>query len=183
MTAGPGEQTAAAAESRLGARRFWTWTALGSVAAAGVALTGSAVGSVPDPGHASWWFTIARGGSTGTGWLFYLSVALLLAAWLGIGSRARSGLLTTSRAWTVLALWALPLALGPPLFSRDLYSYISQGVIAHRGLNPYTVGPSVLGPGPVLGSVAAACSATPRRPTALSSSRHVDGWPPSSERP
>jgi hypothetical protein len=80
---------------------------------------------------------------------------------LGIGRRARSGFLTAGRARTVLALWAFPLALGPPLFSRDLYSYVSQGLIAHAGLNPYAVGPSVLGPGPLLGSVAAAWRHTP----------------------
>jgi hypothetical protein len=44
--------------------------------------------------------------------------------------------------------------LGPPLFSRDLYSYMAQGLIAHSGLNPYAVGPSILGPGPILDSVA-----------------------------
>ena len=93
--------------------------------------------------------------------LFYLSVALLLAAWLGVGCQARAGLLTTGRARTVLGLWALPLALGPPLFSRDLYSYVSQGVIAHAGLNPYAVGPSVLGPGSLLASVAPAWRHTP----------------------
>ena len=126
-----------------------------------MAVTGSAEGAVPDPGRASWWFAIARRSSLGAGVLFYLSLALLLTAWLGIGRHARSGLLTTGRAWTVLTLWALPLALGPPLFSRDLYSYVSQGVIAHAGLNPYAVGPSVLGPGPLLGSVAAAWRHTP----------------------
>ncbi|MGH9078905.1 MAG: polyprenol phosphomannose-dependent alpha 1,6 mannosyltransferase MptB, partial [Acidimicrobiales bacterium] len=39
-------------------------------------------------------------------------------------------------------------------FSRDLYSYVGQGLVAHRGLDPYSVAPSILGPGPVLASIA-----------------------------
>jgi hypothetical protein len=160
VTTGP-RGPVVAADTQLQARDFWAWAALGLTASAGVALTGSAEGAVPDPGHASWWFAIAPRSSLGAGMLFYLSLVLLLTAWLGIGRQARSGLLTTGRARTVLILWAFPLALGPPLFSRDLYSYVSQGVIAHAGLNPYAVGPSVLGPGPLLGSVAAAWRHTP----------------------
>jgi alpha-1,6-mannosyltransferase len=150
-----------AAKGQVRGRNFWAWAALGFLASVGLALTGSVEGSIPAPGHASWWFAIARRGSTGAGLLFYLSVALLLVAWLGLGHRARSGFLTPGRARAVLAMWALPLVLGPPLFSRDLYSYVSQGLIAHAGLNPYAVGPSVLGPGPLLGSVAAAWRHTP----------------------
>jgi len=44
--------------------------------------------------------------------------------------------------------------LGPPLFSKDVYSYVGQGLIAHRGLNPYSVAPAVLGNGPLLRSIA-----------------------------
>ena len=54
----------------------------------------------------------------------------------------------------ILALWGLPLFLGPPVFSRDLYSYIAQGLLAHHGLNPYHVAPSSLGWGPLLSSIA-----------------------------
>ena len=81
---------------------------------------------------------------------FYLAAAVLVVAWLGVGREAYAGRLTTGRAWVILALWGLPLFLGPPLFSRDLYSYIGQGMIAHRGLDPYSVGPNVLGAGPLL---------------------------------
>jgi alpha-1,6-mannosyltransferase len=53
----------------------------------------------------------------------------------------------------LLALWGLPLFLGPPVFSRDIYSYIAQGLLAHHGLNPYHVAPSALGHGPLLSSI------------------------------
>ena len=49
-----------------------------------------------------------------------------------------------------------PLALGPALFSHDVYSYLAQGTILHLGLNPYHDTPAVLalhGQGHVLSAV------------------------------
>ena len=77
-----------------------------------------------------------------------------VGAWLGLGRLARAGQLTIGRAWMVLAVWGVPLLLGPPLFSRDLFSYVGQGLLAHHGLNPYTVAPSALGHGPLLSGIA-----------------------------
>jgi alpha-1,6-mannosyltransferase len=39
-------------------------------------------------------------------------------------------------------LWAVPLAIAPPMFSRDVYSYLAQSAILARGLDPYTLGPA-----------------------------------------
>ena len=83
-----------------------------------------------------------------------MSIGLLVVGWLGVGRVAFAGRLTIGRAWAVLAAWGVPFLLGPPLFSRDLYSYVGQGFVAHRGLDPYSVSPSILGPGPVLASIA-----------------------------
>jgi alpha-1,6-mannosyltransferase len=47
-------------------------------------------------------------------------------------------------AWRTLALWVAPLVLAPPLFSRDVYSYLAQGEILHLGLNPYHDAPAIL---------------------------------------
>ncbi len=47
----------------------------------------------------------------------------------------------------VMALWALPIMLGPPLLSNDVYSYAAQGEIGSRGLDPTVVGPWALGGG------------------------------------
>ncbi len=41
--------------------------------------------------------------------------------------------------------WAMPVMIMPPLFSRDIYSYASQGEMVARGFNPYAHGVSVLG--------------------------------------
>ena len=42
------------------------------------------------------------------------------------------------------ALWALPLVLGPALFSLDMYSYLAQGTLLHLGSNPYRIAPVAL---------------------------------------
>jgi hypothetical protein len=130
------------------------WAALGVVGAVGMVITGARVGSVADPAHPHWWFPAPPGGQALMAALFWVSMAVLVAAWAGVGARAVLGRLTLPWAWVLLALWGLPLFVGPPLFSRDVYSYIAQGLIAHRGLDPYAVGPSVLGTGPLLSSVA-----------------------------
>ena len=36
----------------------------------------------------------------------------------------------------------LPLAVAPPMFSRDVYSYLAQSAILARGLDPYVLGPA-----------------------------------------
>jgi alpha-1,6-mannosyltransferase len=38
----------------------------------------------------------------------------------------------------------LPLLFAPPLFSKDIYSYLAQGQLALSGYDPYVVGPAVL---------------------------------------
>ncbi|MGW0599337.1 polyprenol phosphomannose-dependent alpha 1,6 mannosyltransferase MptB [Streptomyces sp. NPDC002776] len=84
----------------------------------------------------------------------YFGVVLLIAAWallgrllLGDGPPAPRALLVT------LAVWAAPLLLAPPLFSRDVYSYLAQGAMVDAHLDVYTHGPSRLG-GPLADEVA-----------------------------
>ncbi|MCW2641422.1 MAG: hypothetical protein JWP76_3728 [Dactylosporangium sp.] len=72
-------------------------------------------------------------------WL--VGTALMVAAWL---LAARAGQLRTRWVLTTVALWALPLALAPPLGSRDLYAYACQGAVYVGGLNPYRAGPAAL---------------------------------------
>ncbi len=74
----------------------------------------------------------------GYGW-FRLSG---LIADTDIAERARIALATK-----VIALWASPIVLGPPLLSNDVYSYAAQGEIGSRGLDPTVVGPWALGGG------------------------------------
>ena len=49
------------------------------------------------------------------------------------------------RVVLVITIWAIPLLLAPPLFSRDVYTYAAQGEMMSHHINPYSYGPEVLG--------------------------------------
>ena len=67
-------------------------------------------------------------------------VILLLDTWL----RLRPIAAASTAPPVTWAIWALPLLLCPPLFSRDAYSYAAQGMIVMRGMDPYQSGPMAL---------------------------------------
>jgi hypothetical protein len=80
--------------------------------------------------------------------VFYGGIALLCIAWLAIGRRLAVGPRADSDVRALLitgALWCVPLLLAPSLFSRDLYSYLADGVLLHHGIDPYTHAPDALG--------------------------------------
>ncbi|MDV8000268.1 polyprenol phosphomannose-dependent alpha 1,6 mannosyltransferase MptB [Rhodococcus sp. IEGM 1408] len=73
---------------------------------------------------------------------------LLLAPYvLGRDLRGRlSGRIDRATLDRIIASWALPLALAPPMFSKDVYSYLAQGAIGNTLADPYALGPvSALG--------------------------------------
>jgi alpha-1,6-mannosyltransferase len=79
----------------------------------------------------------------------YGGIILLGRAWLDLlrMSRAHRGLPVRWVAG-VIGAWAVPLALAPPLFSRDLYSYAGQGEMVAHGISPYLYGTGILGATP-----------------------------------
>ncbi|MFK3985422.1 polyprenol phosphomannose-dependent alpha 1,6 mannosyltransferase MptB [Micromonospora sp. NPDC050397] len=80
-------------------------------------------------------------------------LALLVAAWWRLGRLVRGERPPGPRALLVtLALWAAPLLLAPPMFSRDVYSYLAQGAMVDAGLDVYQQGPATLG-GPLAAEV------------------------------
>ncbi|MCX5337180.1 polyprenol phosphomannose-dependent alpha 1,6 mannosyltransferase MptB [Streptomyces sp. NBC_00140] len=84
----------------------------------------------------------------------YFGVVLLIAAWLLLGRLVRGAAPPSPRALLlVLAIWAAPLLLAPPLFSRDVYSYLAQGAMVDAHMDVYTHGPAQLG-GPLAAEVA-----------------------------
>jgi hypothetical protein len=112
---------------------------------AGLGLAGSVLIAVAAPRalenrNTGWWYaqiSVSRGTAT---LLVWAGMVLLTIAWLALlrtGIDRRAGLI-------VAGLWTLPLALGPPLFSSDVYSYLAQGAILHRGHDPYTQPPVIL---------------------------------------
>ena len=88
------------------------------------------------------------GTSTQSTLWFLLGLILLGLGWLGLVYR--SGRIADPRravvvVGAVIALWAIPVSLGPPLLSNDVYSYVAQGEMASRGIDPSSVGPVELG--------------------------------------
>ncbi|MFI9803689.1 polyprenol phosphomannose-dependent alpha 1,6 mannosyltransferase MptB [Streptomyces sp. NPDC052301] len=84
----------------------------------------------------------------------YFGVVLLIAAWVLLGRLVRGPHPPTPRALLlVLAVWAAPLLLAPPLFSRDVYSYLAQGAMVDAHMDVYAHGPAQLG-GPLADEVA-----------------------------
>ncbi|WP_433827861.1 polyprenol phosphomannose-dependent alpha 1,6 mannosyltransferase MptB [Actinoplanes sp. CA-015351] len=76
----------------------------------------------------------------------YSGLALLLLAWWWYGRVTRSTPDESCRThWQTLALWGAPFLIAPPLFSRDVYSYLAQGLMIDSGLDVYRYGPAVLG--------------------------------------
>ena len=83
----------------------------------------------------------------------YFGVVLLIAAWALLGRLIRGPEPPAPRALTaVLVIWAAPLLLAPPLFSRDVYSYLAQGAMADAHMDVYAHGPAQLG-GPLAAEV------------------------------
>lgn len=140
--------------ARAGAPAMWVLGAAGFAGALGVVLLGSTIGSNPRPHSYRWWLASPGGGYALAHVLFYVAVAVLTLAWLALGVHARAGRLTTPRAWALLGAWGTPLLVGTPVFSRDIYSYVAEGELLRRGLNPYVVAPRALGGGPLFSSLA-----------------------------
>ncbi|WP_225827460.1 polyprenol phosphomannose-dependent alpha 1,6 mannosyltransferase MptB [Streptomyces naphthomycinicus] len=84
----------------------------------------------------------------------YFGVVLLTAAWVLLGRLVRGPRPPAPAALLlVLAVWAAPLLLAPPLFSRDVYSYLAQGAMVDAHMDVYAHGPAQLG-GPLADEVA-----------------------------
>jgi hypothetical protein len=84
----------------------------------------------------------------------YGGLALMVVAWLFLGRlvNAPGGPSRRSLVLTLL-VWAAPLCVAPPMFSRDVYSYAAQGWLVQQGHSPYFWGPAAI-PGPYLHDVA-----------------------------
>ena len=68
---------------------------------------------------------------------------MMALAWLMLG-RFTLGPRRMSRSQLdhTLLLWMVPLLIAPPMYSKDVYSYLAQSQISRIGLNPYKVGPA-----------------------------------------
>ncbi|MEO1064644.1 MAG: polyprenol phosphomannose-dependent alpha 1,6 mannosyltransferase MptB [Actinomycetota bacterium] len=113
--------------------------------AVGGALAGA---SAPAGSSSSWWWEVpaipvepAAHPVVATT-AFYAGLILLTRAWLWLRPFARPDRLHGRAVVATALLWALPLLVGPPLASRDVYSYAALGEVAAAGFDPYEVGPA-----------------------------------------
>lgn len=74
--------------------------------------------------------------------LALLGITLLAAAWWRL--RHVIERIAPRTVLLITAIWSVPLLLGAPLFSRDVYAYAGQGNLVVGGIDPYTYGPGAL---------------------------------------
>jgi hypothetical protein len=126
---------------------------LGFVAMVAIAI-GASLPSSPfkleQPGV--WFFGVPHSTTVPTWGVFFTLAAtyggllLLMRVWWGM-TRLYSrcpGVPIKKMMW-VFALWALPMLVIAPLFSRDAYSYAAQGEMVSHHMSPYLYGPAQLG--------------------------------------
>ncbi|MFM9699717.1 polyprenol phosphomannose-dependent alpha 1,6 mannosyltransferase MptB [Streptomyces europaeiscabiei] len=147
--------------------------ALGLAGSAFLALGGETAGALPVQELLS--PTSGRGALGLVG--VYFGVVLLITAWALLGKVIRGPEPPAPRALLlVLAVWAAPLLLAPPLFSRDVYSYLAQGAMVDAHMDVYLHGPARLG-GPLADEVAPMWrhTATPYGPVFLAVASGLSG--------
>jgi len=74
----------------------------------------------------------------------WLGMLMVVTAWLWLGKLAwpRSPrMISRTQLDRTIVMWGLPLAVAPPLFSTDMYTYLAQNEVAARGIDPYSLGP------------------------------------------
>ena len=77
----------------------------------------------------------------------YAGLGMVVLAWLWIGRMltARGAVAPAPEKRELIRtglLWAVPLALAPPMFTKDIYSYLAQSATLARGIDPYVIGPA-----------------------------------------
>jgi len=134
---------------------LWQPALLGFVAMILILVSGSFTNSPFKLDMTNTWFFGEPSGAAGTPSetrlllsivLMYGGLLLLMRVWLRLaevmklhpGAKLRS-------LWWMLLLWAAPMIVAPPLFSRDVFSYAAQGEMTHLHLSPYFLGPFSLG--------------------------------------
>lgn len=111
---------------------------LTAVGAAGILVRDPILGDGPLS-----WIRYGHGQMLATA-ILYIGFALVVWAWVRLGRHVLAGRVD-ARAVLIAALcWMAPLLVSPPVFTRDVFSYLGQGMLPLQGLDPYVVGPAQL---------------------------------------
>ena len=76
--------------------------------------------------------------------VMYCGFGLIVWAWVRLGRGVLAGLVGSRAVLLATAVWSTPMLIAPPLFTRDVYSYLAQGLLALHGIDPYGTGPAAL---------------------------------------
>ena len=173
-------------EPRLSVARTAVLGLVGSTAIVAGSVLGGQSFETHLPG--AWFFGMPGGlfGSAGTNdslppvaalALVFGGLILLTRVWIGfLRHLNRHSGFPVKRVVLVVVIWAVPLLVAPPLFSRDVYTYAAQGEMMSHHINPYAYGPEVLGATPFNTMADAVWSGTesPYGPTFLSADGVLD---------
>lgn len=142
--------------ARLGVRelnRFQLLRWIGTIGALLIGLGALGAGALPVLGNP---YSSFPGGAfmarmlTTSSTMVLVGVGLLVVAWVLMGpfvgapyrgARIDAATVTPSLIKRTFAAWVLPLLVTAPLFTQDIYSYLAQGSIVARGMDPYSAGP------------------------------------------
>lgn len=131
-------------------RRFAWLRWLGTLGAILVLVGGVGAGATPVVGNVFWETPV--GSMLGrmlisSTIVTFTGIGMLIAAWLGVGAFVAAGARTrvtsvdTGMLVRTFAAWVIPLIFTAPLFTQDIYSYLAQGAVVDRGMDPYAAGP------------------------------------------
>jgi hypothetical protein len=135
----------------------WSWpknstaalTLMGLVGMSSIATAAAFVG--PHGQTSSWverdvesWIPSGTAGTVLGIMALSFGLALVVTAWIMLGLLLRRGA-SLRPLVRIAALWSVPLMVGPPIYSRDVYSYAALGDMVNHHLSPYHGGPALLG--------------------------------------
>ncbi|GAB2740203.1 polyprenol phosphomannose-dependent alpha 1,6 mannosyltransferase MptB [Amycolatopsis magusensis] len=89
------------------------------------------------------WIRYGHGRALATA-LLYLGFGLVVWAWVRLGRYVLDGRVGAKPVVVAAACWMAPLLVSPPLFTRDVFSYLGQGAQLLHGKDPYAFGPAEL---------------------------------------
>jgi alpha-1,6-mannosyltransferase len=78
------------------------------------------------------------------GWMIYIGVALMAWAWIRLGREVLAHRVGGRAVLSTALIWIAPTLASPPLFTRDVFSYLAQGALPLNGYDPYAVGPEAM---------------------------------------
>ena len=145
---GASTQTRPAARVRVPSRFPYRTIAMGTLGSTLLLLGALGAGGIlirdPVLGHGALsWVRYGHGRMLANA-VLYAGFALVVWAWVRLGRYMLAGRIGSRPILIAAACWMTPLLISPPLFTRDVFSYLGQGAQLLHGLDPYAHGPAEL---------------------------------------